>query len=54
MLRSVEGQKTELMKIKDVFDAELVELRERLNKLNEEKETIKEICQNMQKELAKL
>ena len=54
MLKSVELQKTDLVKIKDGLDAELVEQRERLKKLNEEKEAMKELCQSMQKELTKV
>jgi len=53
MLKSVENQKNEYLKIKDSLDADLVEYREKLAKLNEEKESIKELCQNLQKDLSK-
>ena len=54
MLKSVEIQRGELMKIKDGFDAELIELTERVKKTSMEKEAMKEACQGLQKELTKL
>lgn len=51
MLKSVEQQKGELAKIKDKLDAELIELNEQLKVLNEEKEAVKKVCHDLQKQL---
>lgn len=52
MLKNVETQKGDLMKIKDDFDARFVELSERLKKINADKETLKEECHELQKQLS--
>ncbi|MDR3582146.1 MAG: hypothetical protein P4L67_02630 [Candidatus Pacebacteria bacterium] len=53
MQKNVEVQRTELMKIKDEFDAELIEQNEKLKKINAERDVLREMCQTLQKEIMK-
>lgn len=51
MLKNVEEQKKELMKVKEEFDNEQIELTQRLNDINAGREALKLECQALQKEM---
>ena len=53
MLKTVETQKAELMKIKEGFDVSIIELTDHLKEFNAEKDAARDECQALQKELMK-